>query len=176
MRIIVLILMMITACEQTREFKSQRINKSASILLTGTPSDVFPLFGPIREKEWAHGWDPEIVFTEDKVVEEHMIFRTKPNPHRQEYYTWVVTQFDPKAYRIEYTVSTEERIWFVRVTCDEDEGKTKAIITYTYTSLTESGRSKNEEALKGIFAHDLKDWEEAINHYLSTGEQLRPSH
>jgi hypothetical protein len=49
---------------------------------------------------------------------------------------------------------------------------THAEITYTFAGLTERGNAINEKALQVMYAHDLKDWEKAINHYLLTGERL----
>jgi hypothetical protein len=39
------------------------------------------------------------------------------------------------------------------------------------------GNAINEKALQVMYTHDLKDWEDAINHYLETGEkQEHPTH
>ena len=48
-------------------------------------------------------------------------------------------------------------------------------MVYTYTGLTEKGNATNEKALETMYRRDLKDWEEAINHYLKTGERLEQS-
>jgi hypothetical protein len=143
----------------------ERIQQCAVISLNGTLDKVFPLFGPIREKEWAEGWNPEIIYSNDQLVEEHMIFRTHGHGSG-EYYTWVVSQFNPERHQIEYTVSTSDRVWFIRVECVPDASRTKARICYTYTGITAAGNERNREALKNMYAHDLKDWEEAINYYL----------
>ena len=153
------------------DFKSERIQRSAIIVIDGKIENVFPLFGPIREMEWAEGWNPEIIYRSapDALMEEHMIFQT--NGH-DEKYTWTISQYRPEHHLIEYTVSTCERIWFIRVRCQEVGERTEAGVSYTYTALTENGARKNAHALKSMFAHNLKDWEEAINYYLKTGKQL----
>jgi hypothetical protein len=43
---------------------------------------------------------------------------------------------------------------------------------YTYTGLTEHGNAINKLALGMMYRRNLKDWEEAINHYLETGQRL----
>jgi hypothetical protein len=149
-----------------------RISKCATITLNGAIEKIFPLFGPIMEKEWAEGWDPEIIYSKSGLAEEHMIFRTKAHHPPEAYYTWVITQFNPGRHQIEYTVSTDNRIWFIRVECMPDASKTMARVCYTYTSLTAAGHDLNRQALEEMYAHDLKDWEEAINYYLKTGKQL----
>ena len=174
MKLIYLLLHMslISNQEVVTEFKPERIQRSASFTIHGKIENVFPLFGPIREKEWAEGWDPEILYRSGNVlVEEHMIFQTHAHPDEGKY-TWVITQYQPEKYLIEYTVSTHERIWFIRVSCQDRKETTEVTVSYTYTSLTAEGNQKNEQALKRMYAQNLKDWEEAINYYLKTGKQL----
>jgi hypothetical protein len=154
------------------EFTPERIQKCSSISVNGTVEKVFPLFGPVREKEWAEGWDPEILYSTTKLAEEHMIFRTKAHNQHEEFYTWVITQFDPKLHKIEYTVSTPNRIWFITVSCESDGKETRAKICYTFTGLNETGNQLNRDALEKMFVNNLKDWEEAINYYLKHNELL----
>jgi hypothetical protein len=153
------------------DFKPERIHRSSTFSINSTIENVFPLFGPIREMEWAEGWNPEIICrsSAEILAEEHMIFQTDGHGEK---FTWVITQFQPEKYLIEYTVSTPERIWFIRVQCKAAGQKTQATVSYTYAGLTEAGNQKNELALKRMFADDLKDWEEAINYYLKTGKLL----
>jgi hypothetical protein len=151
------------------EFTAMRINRSATILLHHHIAKVFPLFGPIREMEWAEGWSPEILYGHNE-AEEHMVFRTKNNG---EFYQWVITQYRPEDFAIEYTVSAPERVWFIRVECKPYQHETLATITYSYIGLSEQGHNKNREGMEKIFAHNLSDWEEAINHYLTTGKKLK---
>jgi hypothetical protein len=153
------------------DFKSERISKTASFFVEGEIENVFPLFGPIREKEWAEGWNPEIIFSNSSLVEERMIFRTKGSGDEQ-YYHWAITQLIPAQHQIEYTVSTPNRIWFIRVECVSSGNKTKASVSYTYTGLNEKGNDLNKIALEKMFSNDLKDWQNAINHYLHHGKML----
>jgi hypothetical protein len=154
------------------DFKTERISKCAIIELDGSVDNVFPLFGPIREKAWAEGWDPEILYCTSGEVEERMIFRTKAHHLSEKFYTWVITQFSPEQHQIEYTVSTSNRIWFIRIECSPKAENTIASICYTYTSLTPKGSELNREALKRMYAHDLSDWQRAINYYLKNGKLL----
>jgi hypothetical protein len=160
----------VTAMSQ-ENFKSERISRSASFIVDGKIEDVFPLFGPVREKEWAEGWDPEIIFSTNNLVEEHMIFQTKVSSG-EKVYTWVITQFDPVKYLVEYTASTTNRIWFIRVQCKAAGESTSATVTYTYTGLTPEGNELNRNALGKMYINDLRDWQEAINYYLHNGKML----
>jgi hypothetical protein len=153
------------------DFKPERISKTASFMIDGEIENVFLLFGPVREKEWAEGWNPEIVFGESALVEQHMIFRTHASTD-EGFYTWVITQLDEKKYLVEYTVSTSNRIWFINVQCQPSANKTKATVTYTYTGLNPKGNELNRSALAKMFENDLKDWQEAINCYIHNGKML----
>jgi hypothetical protein len=152
------------------EFKPERIQKCSSISVNGTVEKIFPLFGPIREKEWAEGWDPEILYSTTNIAEAHMMFRTKSHYRQEEFYYWVITQFDPMLFKIEYTVSTPNRIWFITISCEPDGAITRARICYTFTGLNETGNQLNRDALEKMFADNLRDWEEAINYYLKHGK------
>lgn len=163
-------LIALTACDaaDNMNFKPIRISKSATINIQGQTRDVFPLFGAIREKDWADGWDPEVVYSESGDIEQGMIFRTRSR-EGSGVFTWVASQYHPEEQLVEYTVSAQGRIWFILVECKEENSLTRATITYTYTALTREGHEKNVKALNAMYARELKDWEEAINHYLSTG-------
>lgn len=157
--------------EVEKSFQAERLQRTASIIVKAPIEKVFQLFGPIREKEWAAGWEPSILLSKDLLIEEHMIFQTKGHAGEDKY-TWAVTQFRPDIHLVEYTVFTSERIWFIRVVCESAGEKTKASVTYTFTGLTEEGNRKNKLAIEKMYVRNLKDWEEAINHYLETGQRL----
>jgi len=157
-------------------FTAKRISRTRSITVDGSLEKVFPLVGPIREREWAAGWDPDILFPPAVLVEERMVFKTRSHGGRDEAdSTWIVSKYLPEQSTIEYTVFTTERVWWIEIRCREaeDPGTTRAEITYTYLGLNDAGNATNERALEHMYAHDLKDWEAAINHYLRTGEQFK---
>lgn len=154
-------------------FKSKRISKTSRIILNALLNRVFPLFGPIKEKEWAAGWEPQILYSTTE-MEERLVFQTQ-SPHGPEpVFTWTISRYQPDQAFIEYTVFTSERLWWITIQCREGNGggTTAAEITYTYTGLNEKGNAINEIALAAMYRRDLKDWEEAINHYLETGARL----
>ena len=151
--------------------ESNRISKSATFTVQAPIDRAFPLFGPIREKEWAEGWDPLIVHGASE-VEQHMVFTTSPSNREEEKFLWTITRYEPAKFFIEYTVSTPNRVWFISVDCKPEAKNTKVTVTYSYTALNERGARLNESALAKMFAHDLRDWEEAINYYIHHGKQL----
>ncbi len=156
---------------------AERISRSAEIILNDRIDKVFPLFGPVREMDWEYGWNPEIVYTNDRLVEKGMIFKSPARFEGEQPYVWVITQYRPSEYLIEYTVSSSDRVWFIQVGCEPIGTKTKANVSYTFTALNEHGAELNRIALEQMYSSNLKDWEEALNYYLKTGRALgSPKH
>ena len=159
-------------------FKAKRISRTNSIILNASIKKVFPLFGPIEEKKWAHGWNPQIIFASTNRLEQKMVFKTNMTGHKQKEEThciWIISRYVPRQALIEYTVFTTERVWWITIQCQEQisDRSTRAKITYTFTGLTEKGNSINAKHLARIYAHNLKDWEKAINYFLKTGKTFR---
>ena len=155
-------------------FKSKRISKTRIINLNAPLGKVFPLFGPIREKEWAADWNPQLIFSITGLAEEHMVFCTQSPQGHDPNFTWIMSRYSPDQSFIEYTVFAPERLWWITIQCREGitESLTEAEITYTFTGLTENGNAINARALDAMYHQELKDWEVSINHYLKTGERL----
>jgi hypothetical protein len=158
--------------KETLAFTPVRIAKSATIFLHGRISNIFPLFGPVREMDWADGWSPEIQYGNSD-AELRMVFRTKSAFSAEGFYQWIITRYDLENHEVEYTVSANDRIWFIEVECKSHDESTLATISYTYIGLTESGHHRNLESLDRMFSENLSDWEEAINYYLRTGKKLK---
>lgn len=156
---------------QPSTFKAERISRQATIHVNAPLDKTFPLFGPVLEKLWAPGWEPEVIFSKDAEVEEHMIFRTPGHHETEPFYTWTVTQYQPARGLVEYTVQTTNRIWFVRVVCQESGASTDVTVSYTYTGLNDLGNQLNKLALDNMFAENLTDWQQAINEYLKTSRE-----
>lgn len=154
--------------------KAKMISRTARITLDGPIEAVFSLFGPLKEKEWASGWEPRMIFSDRDEMKAHTIFITDGHPPHEDHYTWIVSRYEPLNHSWEYTVFTSERVWFITIKCVAGEilRRTFADITYTYIGLSELGIRLNELSLSHIFSHDLADWEKAINHYLLTGEKF----
>ena len=156
-------------------FKAKRISRTSSITLNASLKTVFPLFGPIEEKKWAYGWNPQIIFSSTNKLEQKMVFKTGQKEKVETDSIWVVSRFLPQQALIEYTVFTFDKVWWITIQCQKEISNqtTRAKITYTFTGLTEKGNASIIKHLARIYAHDLKDWEEAINYYLKTGKTLR---
>ena len=56
--------------------------QSFTIILNGSVSDVTPLFGPVREAEWAPDWSPRFIHPAHGVQHEGVVFTTRPGHGR----------------------------------------------------------------------------------------------
>lgn len=148
------------------EVQAQRLTRTATFTIQREVTSVFPLFGPIRKMEWASGWNPHVLYSENPEVELHMMFKTEGKHPDEPEYLWIVTRYEPEAYLIEYTVSTQNRVWFITVCCESVSFETRVTVTYSYTSLNRIGHERNQEMINCMFSHNLNDWKEAIDHYL----------
>jgi hypothetical protein len=154
-------------------FEPARISRSATITVNAGVNDAFALFGPFREKDWADGWDPQAIDPPAEIVEERLVFTTQSHSGQEAPDdVWIVSGYSPGDAFIEYTVFAHEQVRWIEIVCEgTGSGVTRAEITYTLLGLTSHGNSASREALDLIFAQDLRDWEEAINHFLATGER-----
>jgi hypothetical protein len=137
--------------------------QSFTIVLKGPVADVTPLFGPVREAEWAPGWVPHFLHPSEGAQGEGVVFTTTTSIGRDR--LWLLTVYDVNEGRVEYVVVTpgltanEVKI---RVVPDGDR-QCRATITYRHSAIAPEG---NEEVNKlgGYWAQQQRaHWETAIN-------------
>jgi hypothetical protein len=158
----------VLAGEAGREAVEQR-TQSFTIRLNGSVASVTPLFGPVREAEWAPDWAPHFIYPAQGLQREGVAFTTT-NGHGKDR-LWLLTTFDIGSGRVEYVVLTAAftaNEIKIRVLADGEQ-HCKATITYRRTALTPEG---NEEVAK-LSAHWAEEqrvhWETAINEALAKG-------
>lgn len=149
------------------KFKSEKVSRTATILLNGKIETVFPLFGAFEERKWAPYFQPELIWPATEVIEEGTIFRTASRGFGETEFIWRVIKFDVEKHLVQYLVYTENRQWTITIKCNSINGdKTEAQITYTFIGLNEKGNELNKKIIEDMYQSDLKDWEEEINPYL----------
>ena len=152
-------------------FTSQTVRRSGEILLEGPPDEIFPLFGPVREAEWAEGWSIEALFPANGQVVEGMVFRTEFHGGRK--LIWSVSLLDPSRRIIRYTTFlADDYTGQIEIRCEAAGSKTRAIVTYTWTSLGPEGEKRVAEATEQQHQHRLAQWQAAINHLRQTGKRM----
>jgi hypothetical protein len=143
--------------------------QSFTIRLNGSVADVTPLFGPVREAEWAPDWSPRFIHPKQGEQREGAVFTTTTGHGRDR--VWLLTTYDVTNGRIEYVVMTPAftaNEIKIRVVPDGEQ-RCKATITYRRSAL---GFEGNEEVAK-LDAHWTEEqrihWETAINEALVKG-------
>lgn len=149
-----------------------KISRSATIVLKANIDIVFPLFSALGEKKWVPGWDPEFVFPENGEFELNQVFKTRSSNDIEDVYNWITSYLNNDEKLVIYTVFTQNRVWTIGVDCNENAQKTHATITYTYIPLNGTGIKLNSIALQNMYMYELSDWENALNHYLETGNTI----
>ena len=137
--------------------------ESFTIALNGSVSDVTPLFGPVREAEWAPEWSPRFIHRAQGAQKEGVVFTTTSGRSKKR--LWLLTAYEVREGRVEYVVVTPELTASqikIRVVPDGEE-HCKATITYRRSALKPAG---NEEVAKldTDWAKEQRiHWEKAIN-------------
>jgi len=146
---------------------AEQRTQSFTIRLNGSVADVTPLFGPVREAEWAPHWSPRFIYPAEAVQREGAVFTTT-TAHGADRF-WLLTTYDVANGRVDYVVMAPAVIANeikIRVVPDGEQ-RCKATITYRRSALTLEG---NEEVAK-LDAHWAEEqrihWEKAINEALA---------
>jgi hypothetical protein len=129
-----------SASAQTRE----HAEAGFTLRLPAPPAVVLPLFGPVRESEWAPHWNPTILFPPDRSQKAGAVFTTPQHDQpgaRPGDVVWVLTTYDETALRISYVIVRPGRsagqLDIVLKAIGEKE--TEATLTHRLTSLSEEG-------------------------------------
>ncbi len=139
------------------------VETSIVIDLEAPPAVVLPLFGPIREAEWAHGWNPTMLYPADGRQISGSVFKTG---HDHEV-TWILTRFDDSALEVAYA-QVLPAAWAGEVLIrlkPTAHGRKQATVTYRRTALAPDADRRVEEFGRE-FAQQRDHWQDAINHRL----------
>ena len=125
--------------------------------------EVFPLFGPDREGDWASDWRPEPVYPVEVTAVEGAVFRTSHSGEA----VWVVSRFDGAQRRVEYTTfRPDDRVGRIIVTVSEEGQESLVQVTYAFTALSESGRRHVAEFTEVHYREMIAHWKRAIDEFL----------
>jgi len=154
-------------------FKAKRARYDYTQTNDRAPEQVFPLLCPVREADWLPHWKYNLIYSESGLAEDGCVFTT-PNESGTEN-VWMCTHYDPAALTIAYAwvepglVATQLRI----ALAPAPGGKTRSHIRFSYTALSEAGNAVVDRYTQAWFEKKMLGWEEAINHYLRTGQMIR---
>jgi hypothetical protein len=147
-----------------------RVKHTYTQTLAGPPQTVFPLLCPVREAEWVAGWDPKLVISESGVAELDCIFVMHDRPHEA---IWVITQWEPQAYFIEFLkVTPGVTVGRIEIRLRPGEAnQTLADVSYAYTALSEAGEHFIAHFTEEHYTAFMQEWEAELNHFLTTGRK-----
>mgnify|MGYP006278493657 CR=1 FL=1 len=142
--------------------------------IEAAPDRVFPLICPVREAEWLAGWHYAMLYSQSGLAEAGAVFST---PGRGEPdTTWVITRHDATARIVQFTRFTPDLrtcVLDVHIT-PAAAGRSFVEITYTYTALSAEGEAFLAALTREKFLAGVMFWEQSMNHWLRTGQQLQP--
>ncbi len=147
-------------------FIAQQITRSHTIHLPATPHDVFPLFSPLGEKHWVHGWEPEMLYPSSGATQVGTVFTTQhANKSTQ---IWAIIAYASEQAQVSYiNVLPDSHVSRIEVSCEaEGTQATLAHITYTLTALTPQGNTYLDGFTQEYYQTYISSWETDIMHYL----------
>jgi hypothetical protein len=147
-----------------------RASHSYTQRLAGRPEEVFPLLCPVRECDWVDGWDPRLVISGSGVAEQDCLFVTSTATSES---VWVVTEYTPPAHIAFVKVTPDETVGFIDIVLSAAaDGGTDALVTYTFTALSEQGVAAVNAFTAAYYREFMVAWEAQLNHFLRTGEKM----
>jgi hypothetical protein len=137
--------------------------QSFTITLEASVAEATPLFGPVREAEWAPGWSPRFLHPPEGAQREGVVFTTTtPKGFEQ---LWLLTDYDVAAGRVAYVILTPgytANQITIRVVPDGPR-RCRATITYRHSALDE----RANDGVTRFDAHWAEQqqahWESALN-------------
>jgi hypothetical protein len=142
-----------------------RVTRTYLQTLAGTPDEVFPLLCPVREAEWASGWDPRLVLSRSGFVEFDCVFTTEDSGREA---VWIVTEHDSSAHLVEMLkVVPGHTVTRLRISLrPRGPAQSHAEITYSWTALSAEGESFVQGRTEQAWAAFMREWEEELNTFL----------
>jgi adenosyl cobinamide kinase/adenosyl cobinamide phosphate guanylyltransferase len=131
---------------------------------------IFPLFTPIKEKLWAEGWDPKIMYSSTSTAEEKGAVFLIQHHRKEPAQVWVVSHYDPQKYEIEYTqFNPDSHVTLITIRCIGTV-QTDVYVSYTVITLSKAGEEYAQAFTEGHFRlNRMAWWQESIERYLKSG-------
>jgi len=150
--------------------KPNRVTHSYRQRLQATPAEVFPLLCPVRETEWAEGWEPQVVVSSSGIAERDCIFIT---PDKLGTSIWYITRHEPERWFVEMLkILPGVTACRLEIPLLENGDECFADITYSHTSLGSAGDEFVAKFTADYYQRFMQAWEKGLNHFLKTGYRL----
>jgi len=150
--------------------KMSKLKHSTSFTFEQPAEVMFPLFTAEGEKLWAPGWDYQNImgYTEQH---ENYVFVTKAHGHASSDAIWLVKQYDPKSYFVEYyKVEPKTLVSIVTVKCTKiTDHSTQITVGYEYIGLSKKGNEFIEEhRAKEKYKSYIQEWKKHLLIYFKS--------
>jgi hypothetical protein len=139
---------------------------SIELHLNASADAAFPLFGPVRESEWAPEWSPVWIYPSAPLQSaDGAVFTTT---HHAGVATWVMTVYDTDKRTVEYVnFIAGRRVTQISITVWPDTVATSiARVSYRVTALSHEGGEFVAHFAKN-FPGEGPHWEKAVNDSIS---------
>jgi hypothetical protein len=162
--------------EIAERFVAGRVTHSYRQEIDAGPDEVFPLLCPVRERDWLHGWDCEMVYSESGYAEEGAVFTTRGEAGEADT-IWLITRRDEQTHTIQFArITPDSRAVKLDIAVTGDgAGRSHVDIRYQFTALNETGNRFTHGYTEEKFLRVMRFWERSMNHYLATGRMLVPA-
>jgi hypothetical protein len=143
--------------------------QSFTIKLNGSVAEVTPLFGPVREAEWAPSWKPHFIHSPGGAQRDGTVFTSSSSSGNER--LWLLTTYDVNQGRVEYVfialgfTANEIKIHVI----PDGEKHSKATITYRHSALAPNGNAEVAKLDANWAEQQRIHWESAINSVLAKG-------
>jgi hypothetical protein len=139
---------------------------SIELHLNASADAAFPLFGPVRESEWAPEWSPVWIYPPAPLQSaDGAVFTTT---HHAGVATWVMTVYDTDKRAVEYVnFIAGRRVTQISITVRPETAATSiARVSYRVTALSQEGGEFVAHFAKN-FPGEGPHWEKAVNDSIS---------
>jgi hypothetical protein len=162
-------LITIAAMDDPPSAPLEQRTQAFTVQLRGSVAEVTPLFGPVREAEWAPSWRPHFLHPQQGAQREGTIFTTKSSNGRDR--LWVLSAYDVSEGRVEYLFVTPgfslNQIKIRVVAAGETQSR--ATITYRHSALAAEGNEEVNKLDPQWAEQQRVHWQTAINSVLAKG-------
>jgi hypothetical protein len=150
-------------------FEAQHVTRSEVLLFGVPPAQLFPLFTPLKEKQWSEGWDPQMIFSTSATAEEEGCVFTSRHVGEPET-LWVLAHYDPVRFRLAYAAFTPSlRVSHISIECvPAADSHSEVRVSYAITGLSDSGNEYVARYTPEHFRQFMHHWQHAIAHYLAS--------
>jgi hypothetical protein len=127
--------------------------------------DLFALMCPVRETEWARGWEPELVISGSGFAEQGCVFTTRRGSSRS---VWVISEYDRRARSLRMIrVTNETEVCQIDIGVEPASKGATVAIAYTLTALGGNGAAVVAAFTEEHYAAFIAAWQSELANYLT---------